>query len=650
LYDDLKLELPEVRFFHSDEPLGFSGAIRRGVREARHPGVYLLNSDMTLEPDALAHLLEWRRPNVFAIASQIFFTDPKRRREETGWCDLKIEDGRVVTFHADVQDQAVVRGHLFASGGAALYHRSLFRKITAGRDAYAPFYFEDVEWGVRAWRLGYEVLFCPRSMAFHRHRATVSKFYDAAEIERVVERNRMQCQLRNFADSAPRRELLQRVAHADPRTRRELTSLRNVADLARARLSYAAAPCADAPLAWTRQKFYPASQSDAPPARAAKSRRRVLVVSPFAVFPPSHGGAVRMSRLLHELRRDHEVLLLSDEPSLYGPSSHAYFEGLAAVHLVGGRRNDEGKRVDRIRSHSHDTLASELDRIISSYDPDVVQVEYMELGALLERGKRGKPWVLCLHDVLLSKQDCTDEDRVELSLIEQHDAIVTCSPEDAALLARHQAAAFGTAARPVAIVPNGVVVEARSYVSSAGNRAVLFMGPFRYGPNFDGIRRFLERVYPELRRRVPTVELWLAGGHGATDIARRHDVFAKPGVTVLDYTDNPRKLLDRCAVTLNPLLEIRGSSIKLIESLAAGRVCVSTVDGARGFRDEGFRNLISVERIEDMLEPVTWLLRDEAARLALEPPQLDLVGPHDWAHSAARLSDVYRRLESRRAS
>jgi GT2 family glycosyltransferase len=636
LYAELRREFHDARFLHSPEPLGFASAVRRGVRAARHGAVYLLNSDMTLEPDALAELLKWRRPRVGAISSQIFFADRARRREETGWADMRIVDGTIEMFHADPEDQTMVRGHLYAGGGASLFQRGLLHELTSGRDAYHPFYFEDAEWGVRGWRMGYEMLFCPRSIAWHRHRATVSRYFQPAEIDRIVERNRIQFQLRNFPDSIEPSRALDAVARTDGRTRRELTSLTNLADLLQRRLKNALAPCADAPLTWTRQKFYPESG----PARTGPC---LLLVSPYVVFPPTHGGAVRMSRLIKELAAEHRVILLSDEQDGYSSASHRYFDGLEAIHLVGGRIERPHERVGRlprIRTHSHGTLARELRRIVATYQPDVVQVEYMELGGLVAGGKHDRPWILSLHDVTLSEGNASEEDRVELELMHQHDALIACSPEDASLVA----------GRRVAVVPNGLTLTKQPYLSSSGNRAILFMGPFRYAPNLEGARILAARVYPELRRRVPAAELWLAGGRGGAEIAARYDEFDQPGVKIIDYVEDPRPLLDRSALTINPQYEIRGSSIKLVESLAAGRVCVSTVDGARGYRDAGFPGLLLVRRIEQMLEPLTWLLDDETARIALEKPVLELLLPHDWTHSAARLAELYQRcLEERRA-
>jgi len=117
-YAHLAAEYPCVRWEHSEEPLGFTGAISRGIAVARHGGIYLHNSDMAVEPDAIATLLPWRSPNVFAIASQISFDDSAKRREETGWGDLRINDGQLDLFDRMPEPQSEVRSGLYAGGGS----------------------------------------------------------------------------------------------------------------------------------------------------------------------------------------------------------------------------------------------------------------------------------------------------------------------------------------------------------------------------------------------------------------------------------------------------------------------------------------------------------------------------------------------------
>ena len=221
-YADLRRCYPQVRWqFHADA-LGYNGAIRAGLDLVQYDWVYLLNSDMRLEPDALAELLPYRQPQVFAITSQIFFVDPNRRREETGWSDCRVENAVVCMFERDPEPSDLARGNLYPGGGSSLCQTTLLRRYAAGTVGYSPFYYEDTEWGARAWSEGHEVLFCPRSHAHHHHRGTVSRHYDAGEVQRVIKRNALQFELRHGWSGMTPTQLMQKACDNDYRTQREL--------------------------------------------------------------------------------------------------------------------------------------------------------------------------------------------------------------------------------------------------------------------------------------------------------------------------------------------------------------------------------------------------------------------------------------------
>jgi glycosyltransferase involved in cell wall biosynthesis len=265
--------------------------------------------------------------------------------------------------------------------------------------------------------------------------------------------------------------------------------------------------------------------------------------------------------------------------------------------------------------------------------PDLVQVEYMELGGLVKDRTSGRPWILTLHDVLLSenKSAQNEADRYEKQLMEGFSAVVACSEEDALLLGREN----------VHLIPNGIDLEYDSNANSQGRHGLLFMGPFRYEPNLRGILEFVEKVYPILLREFPNLELVILGGRGAQEFSRGRACLRQRNIRILDYVEDTRSWLAWCAATLNPQCNIRGSSIKVLESLAAGRVCVSTTEGARGYHRAGFPGLITVERIEEFADPLSRILRDEDYRLSLESPPYEQLLPYTWEHSAQRLSDLY---------
>ncbi len=196
-YTTLRARYPTFDWHFSNRSLGFNGAVRMGLARAHFDWVYLLNSDVILEAGSLKPLLALRGPGVFAVASQIFLKDKTRYREETNWTELSIENG-LVEIRDRVPEDGAAPDCSYGGGGASMFNRRWLQRLAASTEIYSPFYWEDVEWGWRARRLGFRVLFCPESVAHHAHRATVGRLYTAEQIEDVFERNRLLFQLRNL--------------------------------------------------------------------------------------------------------------------------------------------------------------------------------------------------------------------------------------------------------------------------------------------------------------------------------------------------------------------------------------------------------------------------------------------------------------------
>ena len=143
---------------------------------------------------------------------------------------------------------------------------------------------------------------------------------------------------------------------------------------------------------------------------------------------------------------------------------------------------------------------------------------------------------------------------------------------------------------------------------------------------------------------MPATRLVVLGGDGGRRAVAGDSAFEQPDVSVLEHREDIRELLAESALTLNPLSGIRGSSIKVIESLAAGRACVSTEEGARGFLSAGLAGLITVPDVHAMIEPIISLLVDHQQRRSIESPDASLLSRFRWQSSAGIQGDLYRHL------
>lgn len=628
-YSELEKMFAPVTWHYVKEPLGFSRAIGMGLDLIRHDWCYLLNSDMVLSPDALTHVLAYRRTEVFAVASQIFFPDMLRRREETGWTDFHTDKGSIDIYDRTPENDKLVRAHLYAGGGSSLYRTRLLRRYTSEARDYSPFYWEDADWGVRAWTEGWQVLFCPESHAHHHHRSTIGKYYAAAEVDRIIRRNAILFDLRNALSRQPPGVQLHRIAILAPQSRRELSGIRLALRAMRARLATHQSRARGLDCQRLCQDEWHSNALG----QGHRKRPRVLFVSPFALYPPAHGGARRIAELIERLSESFDVILLSDERSLYGERSKDWFARLYAVHLVEGRGDIEGEApltsAERMDRHAWTGLRTQLRRLLALYAPDIVQIEFAELARLVEERDAHSRWVLTMHDVELPFLASGTN---LFELLRRYDQVVACTDDDRCQLA----------SLPTALVANGAR-DRRQDVAQSPEDHLLFLGPFRYAPNRIGILAFLDLCWPALKRRFPALRLTILCA--TSDPSSIQDQrFEQDGVELRSSYEDPLVWLQRCSLTINPLTNILGSSIKLAESLLARRICVSTREGARGFLHDNIDGLIVTPDIASMIDPIATMLSSPELRHRRESANLECLDRFTWQHAAADLRAVYTKL------
>lgn len=160
--------------------LGFAPAINLASQKAKYNYLYLMNNDMVLKKDTLQKIVDFAQELIkkeqafFSLASQVFFFDPAKPREESGKTYASLKYGFLRVAH--VLDEKILAKNsptLYAGGGSSLFNKSLFLQL-GGYDAlsYKPLYGEDLDLGFLAWRCGFPSYYCATSQIIHHHRSS----------------------------------------------------------------------------------------------------------------------------------------------------------------------------------------------------------------------------------------------------------------------------------------------------------------------------------------------------------------------------------------------------------------------------------------------------------------------------------------------
>ena len=283
-----------------------------------------------------------------------------------------------------------------------------------------------------------------------------------------------------------------------------------------------------------------------------------------------------------------ERLALAEEIARPGPPLSAA-EG-AALHVRRGLGFIAG-RPAWATDWAVPEFARRARELVTSWRPDIVQAELHIMGqylpALTGLGSRRvlvdhEPGAAASADLEMWERgprrigrrlDGFAWRRYERHVLGATDAVVTFSEEDQRVLA-----ARAPQARVVRIRPGVALPPDPLDPVGAEPARVLFIGNFVHPPNVEAAIRLATDIFPEVRARNAGTILEIVGDAAPASVRD----LSGHGVVVTGRVDDVRPYLDRAAVVAAPLRLGRGTRVKVLEALAAGKALVATPRGLAG--------------------------------------------------------------------
>lgn len=162
--------------------------------------------------------------------------------------------------------------------------------------------------------------------------------------------------------------------------------------------------------------------------------------------------------------------------------------------------------------------------------------------------------------------------RYEVAMLPLYDAIVPISLADASFYERHKPAC------PVKYLPSGTEADDHIQTERPDPYSIYYLGALDWLPNVEGLRWFIENVFPAVIRQHPTVKFHIAGRNAGSyfqSLQTGNIVFHGEVPDAKEFIRN--KLL--CVV---PLLSGSGMKIKIMEAMQSGKYIITTPCGAEG--------------------------------------------------------------------
>ncbi|MET0464616.1 MAG: glycosyltransferase family 2 protein [Chitinophagaceae bacterium] len=189
----LQSEYPEIIVLENKTNLGFSPTVNKGIFRAGHSHLLLLNSDVKLHPDYLAHLLRYfDRPDTFGVMGKMI-----------GWdSDVILDGAKIPSFHGlKIKTSGnyipVNKEHgkwlysMYLPGAAAFMDRTKLVSLGGFNELFAPFYVEDFDLSLRAWRMGWKCYYDDYAVCRHKVSASIKQNHRKKSIKVVYHRNKM---------------------------------------------------------------------------------------------------------------------------------------------------------------------------------------------------------------------------------------------------------------------------------------------------------------------------------------------------------------------------------------------------------------------------------------------------------------------------
>jgi GT2 family glycosyltransferase len=171
--------------------VGFAAAVNRGVREANGSAwIGILNNDVTLGPDWLAHLMaKLQTSNAWFATGKLLDAGVRERIDGTfdavcrGACAWRCGSGRL--------DSALwnqPRNIQLAPLTAAVFRAGVFERVGFLDEKFES-YLEDVDFGLRCAQAGLGGVYVPEAVAYHQGSATLGRWH--GETVRKIARNQL---------------------------------------------------------------------------------------------------------------------------------------------------------------------------------------------------------------------------------------------------------------------------------------------------------------------------------------------------------------------------------------------------------------------------------------------------------------------------
>jgi glycosyltransferase involved in cell wall biosynthesis len=368
---------------------------------------------------------------------------------------------------------------------------------------------------------------------------------------------------------------------------------------------------------------------------------RILFLCNKSPWPPKEGGPMAMNMLITGLiRAGHFVRVLAVNSYKYNihpediPSDYRQMTGLRLVDVdlrvrpVAALLNLFTSRSYHVERFISAAFRKELTGMLTEGRFDIVQMETVFMSPYIEtiRQHSKARIVLRAHNIEhMIWQRVAEETRnplkrfylqhltrtlkqYELSILPAFDGIAAITPTDAGFFRNILEHTASPVANHTISIGFGINPDAYPAPDDPGGFPSLFtLGSMNWIPNQEGIRWFLQEVWPDIHKQFPSLKYYLAG----REMPEWMINLTLPNVVVVGEVEDARAFIASKSVMIVPLFSGSGIRIKIIEGMALSRPVISTSIGAEGISCTHGENILIANLPCEFFEMVSICVTDQ---------------------------------------
>ena len=391
---------------------------------------------------------------------------------------------------------------------------------------------------------------------------------------------------------------------------------------------------------------------------------KILFLSTWLPYPPNHGNRIRSYYLLRELSRRHEVTLLSfiQDPSErqylthletlcekvvtieHDPFARPLIRGILSYFvlqpkfLFAGHSREMALALDKeVASGRHDVLICEV-MVAASYGKHITAIptiyDDLELGQFLDdstsyngfrrvrRFASNEILRRYLKGLVRTFSFCTVPSQAEQDLVSSF------------LHYRKDR---------LPILPNGVDISGyqTAVPLKTENPYLVFNGSLTFSPNYEAMQFFIQKVWPSVRERFPSLELRITGSLKNVDTRP----LSSPGVIFTGYLDDIRPTVAGARACITPILSGGGTRLKVLEAMALKVPVIATTKAVEGLDVVPGKHVLIADTPSEFVNAIAEVLTNSNLRKEMAQSAYNVVAKqYDWQIIGQQLENLLQQI------